>query len=281
MRLASNSALVTLAHVEHVMGTTVSFDVRVDTTRVSSARDAVAQAIEWLHQVDEIFSTYKPMSDISRLGRGEVGIDACHPEVRMVLALCSECQRETGGYFTARYAGHIDPTGLVKGWAIARAGQLLARQGIRHVLVNGGGDIWAQAGKAGDEPWQIGIVHPTEPGAYAAVLRLFSCAVATSGVSQRGAHIVDPFTGRPATTWASATIVGPDLVRADAYATAALAMGEAAPRWLATLGTYEALLIRPDGTGWWSDGFPSLCTTLNGPSAEVLRPAGTPARRVR
>ena len=83
-------------------------------------------------------------------------------------------------------------------------------------------------------------------------------AVATSGTYERGHHVLNPFTGAPATELVSVTIAGPSLTDADAYATAALAMGAQAPGWLDRLSGYEALVIGPDGRGWSTRGWSSL-----------------------
>jgi thiamine biosynthesis lipoprotein len=79
--------------------------------------------------------------------------------------------------------------------------------------------------------------------------------VATSGTAERGAHIVNPHTGRPAAELASVTVAGPRLTSADAYATAAFAMGPGAREWVETLDGYEALAITPDGARWQTSGF--------------------------
>lgn len=72
-------------------------------------------------------------------------------------------------------------------------------------------------------------------------------AVATSGLYERGDHVIDPKSGRPATGLASATVVGPDLALADAYATAVIALGPGAGlQWLATRIGYEAMAITDD-----------------------------------
>jgi thiamine biosynthesis lipoprotein len=81
-------------------------------------------------------------------------------------------------------------------------------------------------------------------------------AVATSGTAERGAHIVDPVAGRPAAGLASVTVAGPCLTQADAYATAAFAMGpDRAREWTESLDGYEAFAILPDGTTWRTSGF--------------------------
>jgi len=86
------------------------------------------------------------------------------------------------------------------------------------------------------QPWRVGIRHPLEADRTAAVLGLVDAAVATSGAYERGAHIIDPATGRPAAGLLSATVVAPSLARADALVTAVFAMGNGGPRWIAQRG---------------------------------------------
>jgi FAD:protein FMN transferase len=245
-----------LVHVEHVMGTVVSFDVRFsDESRRAPMAAAVADAVAWLHRVDDVFSTYRYDSQVSRLGRGELRLADCDGDVAEVLELCVQVGRESDGYFSSTYGGRLDPTGLVKGWAVQRASERLSSAGSTHHLVNGGGDIQAVGGSAPGVPWQVGIAHPLQRGGLASVVRLTDGAVATSGIAERGTHVLDPFTGQPATALASVTLVGRELIRSDAYATAAIAMGNRARRWLADCAGYEAFAIAVDGFGWWTSGY--------------------------
>ena len=140
-----------------------------------------------------------------------------------------------------RAGGRLDPSGLVKGWAVAGAAARLAAAGARSLFINAGGDIATRGG-----PWRIGIRHPLERERLAAVLEGSDLAVATSGEYERGRHVIDPHTGRPPDGLLSVTIVGPDLATADAYATAAFAMGADGPAWAATLAGYDALCITTD-----------------------------------
>src|SRR5207237_1247990 len=105
-------------------------------------------------------------------------------------------------------------------------------------------------------PWRIGIQHPLDPAALAGVVALGNGAVATSGTYERGEHIVDPRTGRAPEGVLSVTVTGPDLGTADAYATAAFAMGADGPAWTATLDGYEAMTILADETVLATRGFP-------------------------
>lgn len=240
-----------LRRVEHTMGTAFSFDVRGGgERRVAAALDAAAA---WLHHVDEVFSTYRPDSEISRLAAGTRTLAACGPEVREVAALCEAAESDTAGWFTARYAGGFDPTGLVKGWAVERAAAMLASAGAEAVCVNGGGDVQLHGG-----PWRIGVTDPLRPGALATLVEFDgdALAVATSGPAERGCHILDPRTGRPpAAGLASLTVVCRSLTDADVRATAGYAMGPRARGWLTALRGTEGFAVAADGTTWRTPGF--------------------------
>ena len=243
---------VRVRHAEHVMGTVVSFDVPVTARHDGSLDDA----IEWLHWVDRVFSPYRPDSDVSKLARAEVTLDGCAPEVAEVFAACARVRDVSGGYFTASPGGRLDPSGYVKGWAVERAASLLSRAGSADHLVNGGGDVQCAGGRAAGEPWRVGIADPFRPAAIALVVAVSDCAVATSGIAERGSHIIDPFTGRPPSGLASLTVIGPSLALADAYATAAFAMGPARARdWTSSLDGHEAYAITPAGHSWHTAGF--------------------------
>jgi len=243
---------VRVRHAEHVMGTVVSFDVPVTARHDGSLDDA----IEWLHWVDRVFSPYRADSDVSMLARAEVTTDSCAPEVAEVLAACAFVRDLSGGYFTSAPGGQFDPSGYVKGWAVERAAALLTRAGSADHLVNGGGDVQCAGGRGPDDPWRIGIADPLRPGGLAMVVEARDSAVATSGTAERGAHIIDPHTGRPATGLASLTVTGPSLALADAYATAAVAMGpDRASDWTESLEGYEAFAITDTGETWQTSGF--------------------------
>jgi thiamine biosynthesis lipoprotein len=226
--------------VRRIMGMPIGIDVR-DPGDID-----VDVAFDWLREVDSVFSTYREDSDISRLDRGELTIAGCRPEVDEVLTRCLELERATRGYFSVRAAGRLDPSGLVKGWAVAEAAERLASAGARSFCINAGGDIVARGRPAPDRRWRVGIRHPAHPEELAAALAAEDLAVATSGQYERPAHIVDPHTGRPPAGLLSVTVVGPDLATADAYATAAFAMGAGGPAWTATLTGYDAMCITSD-----------------------------------
>ncbi|MFJ6567637.1 FAD:protein FMN transferase [Streptomyces sp. NPDC091292] len=241
-------------HVEHVMGTVFSFDLRHPAT--PDVDRAVRDAVAWLHHVDQVFSTYRSDSAISRLGRGEGALEEMGDEVRYVLDLCAGAERRTHGCFTAYPGGRLDPSGLVKGWAVEEACRILAAAGVDRAYVNGGGDLQLGAEPSPGRPWRVGIADPTRAGELLTVVTGHHLAVATSGRSERGAHILDPRTGAPASGLFSATVVGPRLTWADAYATAAVVRGPEALDWIEDVDGYELLAVSEAGEVAYSKGFP-------------------------
>jgi thiamine biosynthesis lipoprotein len=254
--------------VEHLMGMVIGIDVR-DALEPSVLETAIEEVFAWLHWVDATFSTYRPDSQISRFGRGELSLAACCADVRWVLDRCEELRTETGGYFDARANPRraLDPSGLVKGWAVERASALLAAAGAVNHCINAAGDIRTRGEPEPGRSWHVGVVHPLHRDALCALLAVGDAAVATSGVAERGQHVFDPHTGTPVSELASVTVIAADLAHADTYATAALAMGAAAPAWLAGLVGSEALVIDPGGYAWETPGFHRY--TMPEPQPEV------------
>jgi thiamine biosynthesis lipoprotein len=205
------------------------------------------RAFAWLRRVDATFSTYRPDSAISRLNAGTVALRDAAPQVRHVLDRCEDLRGRTRGSFDVRARGPLDPSAFVKGWAIEAVAAMLGAAGARNLCVHAGGDVCVRGERAPGQPWRVGIQHPWQRNRVAAVLRTRGLAVATSGAYERGRHIVDPRTRRAPRGVASVTVLGPDLATADAYATAAFAMGAEGPAWTAGLDDYDALSILADG----------------------------------
>jgi FAD:protein FMN transferase len=246
------------------MGMPIVVDVRDEVPA-----DVLEELFDWFREVDQRFSTYKEDSEISRLNRGELHIRDCHPDVRWVLARCDELREETGGYFDARYESllQVDPSGLVKGWSVDRGSEALEAHGIANYSINAGGDIRTRGAALPEPAWRTGIQHPLLHDRVAAVVEANDLALATSGVYIRGEHIVDPHTRRAPSGLLSVSIAGPDLATADAYATAAFAMGEQGAPWTATLRPYESYVILADERSFATPGFPLLPASDTGGSA--------------
>lgn len=234
--------------------------VTIDVQGPANHGAAIEAAFASLRDADARFSLYRDDSELSRLNRGGLALADASPDVRAVLVECDRLRSATRGSFDARAAYRqwadgrpaagigVDPTGLVKGWAVQRAADLIAADGARDFVVAVAGDLCARGHHTPGEPWRIGIQHPREPDAITAVLEVEDRAVATSGAYARGRHIVDPHGADPAASLLSVTVVGPDLGLADAYATAAFAMGAAGPEWTLSLEPeYGALSITVDG----------------------------------
>ena len=189
--------------------------------------------------------------------------------MRTVLDLCDEVTRESRGAFDVTFAadprvaqrpgyGPIDPSGLVKGWALEQAATLLLAGGVANFSINAGGDVITRGRPTPGALWRVGIQHPTDRQAVAAIIAGTDLAVATSGRYERGDHIIDPRTGRPATDLTAVTVVGRDLAIADGYATAALVLGRDGMNWLAGQPDIEAMAINNDGTVSLTEGFDQL-----------------------
>jgi thiamine biosynthesis lipoprotein len=194
-------------HHYEVMGTVFSFAL----PRVPDA-DVVRAVESELDRIDRVFSTYRPDSEISALADGRKPLAGCSPDVTQVLAGCADAALLTGGYFSAQHSGRLDPTGLVKGWAVARVSGLFSDAGSMCHAVNGGGDVLVTADSACDVPWRIGVSGTST------VVCAHRVAVATSGNTERPGSVVDPFTGQPALALRSVTVIGADVVMADAVA---------------------------------------------------------------
>ena len=239
--------------VEECMGTVFSIDVR----GAGVPADVLDAAVRRLHWVDATFSTYRPDSVVSRLSRGELTAEECPAEVREVLGLVREAAAASDGYFTEAPHGFLDPTGIVKGWAVERASDMLVAAGSTSHVVNGGGDVQLVGESGAGRPWRVGIAHPLRPRQLVAVVSARDAAVATSGTAERGRHIVDPHRGGPADGLASVTVAGPRLAWVDACATAAFAMGlDRGLAWLESLPDVEGLFVTPNGRTQHTTGFP-------------------------
>lgn len=237
------------------MGTAISLDIAgsVDPALAGELADAT---FAWFREVDERFSTYKDGSEVNRLDRGELTVDACSPDMRFVLCETARMWDETGGYFDVYATGRLDPSGYVKGWSVQVASDRLAAAGAGNHCINAGGDVRLRGNPAPGQPWRVGIQHPFDPAKVAWVLAADDLAIATSGTYERGLHVIDPLRGEPARALCSVTVTGTDLGTADAYATAAVAMGKKGLDWLAGLEGYESAAVSADGVAFRSDGLP-------------------------
>lgn len=219
------------------MGTAVTIAIDAGDLDAAASRHAIEEACAVLHAADRVFSTYRPDSAISRMRRGELALSDAPPEVADVLDICHVVGRLTGGWFDAWGDSEgVDPTGVVKGWAVQRAAEVLRAAGVVDGSVNGGGDIQVLG-----VPQRIGVRSPDRADRLACVVEVDG-AIATSGTYERGDHI----RGEGGAVLA-ATVIGPDLTLADPLATALFAEGVDGLERIERIADYEAVVIDLDG----------------------------------
>jgi FAD:protein FMN transferase len=223
---------------------------------VGATEDAFASVFELWENIDARFSTYKNDSEVSRFNRGELAQSEASDAFLEVLALCDRTKEESGGYFDARRPdGSLDPSGVVKGWAIKRAAQLLDAEGERDFYLEIGGDIQVRGHDAAGQDWRIGIRNPFDRTEVVKVLYPRGAGIATSGSAARGAHIYNPHD--PADLLSdivSATVIGPDVCEADRFATAVFAMGHKGIEFIETLLGFEGYQIDAQGIATMTSG---------------------------
>lgn len=234
------------------MGMPVSLALRGRHATTAEGERAWLEAVATLRDVDRVFSTYRRDSHVSRLGRGEIGVAECPSEVAEVLAIGELARVQSGGAFDVRRPDAtgrpvLDPSGVVKGWAVERAARILRRLDDTDVCLSAGGDMVCHVADPTRDPWLVGIEDPHDPTRLVARVPVREGAVATSGAAHRGAHVVDARTGVAATGVAQVTVVGPDLTWADVDATAAYALGAGALAWLSTRRGRTGLVVWDDG----------------------------------
>ena len=248
-----------IVHVEHVMGTAVSMHLRLrsgTSEPAATVGPALERACAELRHADAVFSTWKTESPMSRVRRGLLPLETAPEEIHQVLDLCAYARELTAGWFDPwAMPGGVDPTGIVKGWAVERALGTLRVRDVAAASVNAGGDVAVFGRPADEDCWRIGIRHPWREDALACVV-LVEHAVATSGTYERGPHLVNPRTSERLARAASATVVGPSLALADGLATALAVGGDDVLSRLGEIPRYEGYLIRTDGTEAWTEGMP-------------------------
>jgi len=162
----------------------------------------------------------------------------------------------TDGAFNPWIKG-FDPSGLVKGWAAQKCGEIFEKYGVENSLVNAAGDLALRGGLlTGGEvtPWEIGIRNPEIKDEIVESFKINTGAIATSGSYEKGAHIYDPFTNLIAIGARSATVIGPDAAIADALATALMVSGKDGANWFskAELNSYSVFVIDRNSDESWS-----------------------------
>ena len=248
--------MVTLSRQVESWGTVILFELSSQKVSEEKLIQAFVEAEQLIYHVDEVFSTYKEKSVISQLKREEIEIATCSSEVQEVWNLCQEVMELTGGAFNPWLKG-FDPSGLVKGWAAQKCGEIFEKYGVENSLVNAAGDLALRGGllTVGEvTPWEIGIRNPEIIDEIVESFKINTGAIATSGSYEKGAHIYDPFTNLIAIGARSATVIGPDAAIADALATALMVSGKDGAIWFSKpeLNSYSVFVIERNSDKSWS-----------------------------
>jgi len=213
------------------------------------------KVFDYFRKIDARFSPYKTESEVTRMNSGLIREPDYSPEMREILKLSEETKRETDGYFDIYRNGVCNPSGLVKGWAIKNAADIVNKMGFKHYLIEAGGDIQSSSSRLDGSAWRIGIRNPFNQQEIIKVVYLRGQGIATSGTYERGPHIYNPKTGKPADEIASLTVIGPNVYEADRFSTPAFVMGEDGVKFIAGLKGFEAYQVNKDGIAVFSEGF--------------------------
>ncbi len=244
-----------MRRTEIVMGMPVTVVVPERELMDHEGSHAVDAVFQRFRDVDERFSPYKPESETSKVSRGEIAPSEWSSEMREVVRLSEETRKLTNGYFDVWFEGAFDPSGLVKGWAIAKAAEILDSDGFVSFSIEAGGDIETRGANEEGRRWSIGIRNPFDPSTIIRKVKLGSRGIATSGTYIRGEHIYNPRTGKRANEIASLTVIGPNVYEADRFATAAFAMGSAGVEFLAGISGLDAYMVDLSGVATLTQGF--------------------------
>ncbi len=225
-----------VAHYERVLGTSMELQVVGTPDAVGIAEESALVEID---RLEAVFSRFREDSELARWERTFDEDVPVSKELAEVLIAAEDWRVETKGAFDATMAPEEGPrwtvrgetarrlterraslNALAKGYIVDRAAEVAyAVPGVEAVLLNLGGDLR----HLGPDPVRVGITDPfasAENAPSVAKVPIRNQGVATSGTYRRGAHLIDPRTGEPATKVASATVVAATAAEADALATA-------------------------------------------------------------
>lgn len=212
---------------------------------------------QYFQHIDDTFSVFKTESEISRINRGEIKPSDYSEEMQTIFKLAEITKKETNGFFEIkRPDGSVDPSGLVKGWAIEQAAKQLSAQGWKNYYVDAGGDIQFSGLNSEKKKWQLGIRNPFKREEVVKIVEVSNQGVATSGTYIRGQHIYNPKKpGKKISDIISLTVIGPNIYEADRLATAAFSMGVEGIWMVEKWKKCEGYMIDALGKAIYTSGF--------------------------
>ncbi len=240
------------------MGMPVTIEI-VDST--STLKD-IDELFVYFEHIEQIFSPFRESSETCRINRGEILPENYSAEMKEILVLAEQTKKETNGFFNIETTpGKINPVGIVKGWAIFKAAQILEKKGFENFYVDIGGDIQTKGLNSEGKKWKIGIRNPfsNESGQeLIKIVYLSGQGIATSGNYLRGNHIYNPLNpDRKLEGLVSFSVIGPNVYEADRFATAAFAMGKDGIYFIEKLPGFEGYVVENNGRATMTTSFES------------------------
>ncbi len=234
-----------------IMGMTIVVEV-IDNDVTQKSLEKI---FSYFRAVDRQFSPYKRDSEVSKINRGEIAKDDYSLEMKEVIKLAQETQLETEGFFNIYHNGRLDPSGIVKGWAIQKAAEMLKEMGFKNFYINAGGDIQVLGRNNKGKNWSVGIKNPFNTKQIVKAVVLKNESIATSGIYIRGQHIYNPHKEKHSANIVSLSVISKNIFDSDRFATAAFAMGEKGIYFLESLKGVEGYMIDKNGIATETSGF--------------------------
>lgn len=236
--------------------TTITMAMPAKIIIADDAKEADIESVftYWQH-IDDKLSTYKKTSEISKINRGEIKPSEYSSQMKDILARCEKTKKDTNGFFNIEIDGKLDPSGIVKGYAIWQGAEILTKRGYKNFYVEIAGDIEVRGTNQEGNKWRIGLQNPFNKSEIIKVVHLSNQGIATSGNYQQGDHIWDPIHHQQAKSISSITVIGPNVYEADRMATAAFAMGKEGINFIESQEGLEGYMINNDGIATMTRGF--------------------------
>ncbi len=238
--------------------------ITVEIPKESLALNSIDQVFDYFNCVEQKFSPYKETSEVSKVNQGLLPINEYSTDMEQVLKLCEETKSLTDGYFDIFHNGKIDPSGLVKGWAIYNASKILDKYEFQNYYIEAGGDIQVKGKNEKNELWRIGIRNPFNIQEIIKIVQIGNQGIATSGTYIRGQHVYNPHQrNQDISEIVSLTVIGPNIYEADRFATAVFAMGKRGIEFIEKLNGFEGYQIDKQGIGTYTSGFERYIVDTN------------------
>ncbi len=225
----------------------------------------ITQSLEYGKLTDGAFDiTVQPLLELWEAGLWQEPQEVQERRINETLALVGgdKISVEDDRIFFTEAGMKITLGGIAKGYAVDEALKVIKKMGIKHALVNAGGDLATLGSKPEGEPWLIALVNPDDLTQSLANFTIAGEALATSGNYERyfdpereAHHIINPKTGYSAQECISATVIAPNATQADTLSTSIFVMGpEAGVALVDSLSNVECLIVSADRTIYVSSG---------------------------